>query len=303
MFPDADGLSDAEMQALAREMNLSETTFVLSPTDAGRAARAAYRMRIFTPARELPFAGHPSIGTAWLQADEGRLDVPRDGVGETRQEVTVGVLPLTIEMVSGRPGVVTMTQADARILRRLDESERRELANALGLQESDLGWSDPDGSEHDASLVPPAVVSTGLPFLVAPMRRLDRLAALESTSGAAAAPLCRRVGADGLALVARGSMGAVGDADVHVRMLDDPVASGFAEDPGTGSAAGTIGTYLGHLAGARDETRVVVIEQGVEIGRPSRLVTEVQFDANQMPVRVRVAGETVPVIEGWVTLP
>jgi trans-2,3-dihydro-3-hydroxyanthranilate isomerase len=291
------------MQALAREMNLSETTFVLTPTDAGRAAGAAYRMRIFTPARELPFAGHPSIGTAWLQADEGRIDVPRDGVAETRQEITVGVLPLSIEMAAGRPGVVTMTQADARIMRRLDEPERRELAGALGLDESDFGWSDPDGNEHDSLQVPPAVVSTGLPFLVAPMRRLDRLAALNSASGAAAAPLCRRIGADGLALVARGSTGAVRNADVHVRMLDDPVASGFAEDPATGSAAGTIGTYLGHLAGAIDETRVVVIEQGVEIGRPSRLVSEVRFDAHQMPVRVRVSGETVPVIEGWVTLP
>src|SRR5918999_3448257 len=87
VFPETEGLSDAEMQAVAREMNLSETTFVLPPTDEGRAAGAAYRMRIFTPARELPFAGHPSIGTAWLQADEGRLHVPPDGVAEFRQEI------------------------------------------------------------------------------------------------------------------------------------------------------------------------------------------------------------------------
>src|ERR671915_279405 len=87
IFPEAEGLSDAEMQSLAREMNLSETTFVLPPTDEGRAAGADYRMRIFTPARELPFAGHPTIGTAWLQADEGRLTAPADGICLARQEI------------------------------------------------------------------------------------------------------------------------------------------------------------------------------------------------------------------------
>src|SRR5918992_1262622 len=87
IFPEAEGLSDAEMQSLAREMNLSETTFVLPPTDEGRAAGADYRMRIFTPTRELPFAGHPAIGTAWLQAEEGRLTAPADGICLARQEI------------------------------------------------------------------------------------------------------------------------------------------------------------------------------------------------------------------------
>src|SRR5918992_3739585 len=103
VFLEAEGLGDTEMQALAREMNLSETTFVLPPTDEGRAAGANYRMRIFTPARELPFAGHPSIGTAWVQADEGRLGLPRDGVTEIRQELLAGVLPLSIETRDGHP--------------------------------------------------------------------------------------------------------------------------------------------------------------------------------------------------------
>src|SRR3989304_6218653 len=101
VFPEAEGLSDAEMQGLAREMNCSETTFVLPPTDAGSARGADYRLRIFTPGVELPFAGHPSIGTAWVLADEGRfaLTTPRT---EIRQELAIGARPLSPS--GGAPG-------------------------------------------------------------------------------------------------------------------------------------------------------------------------------------------------------
>ena len=95
VFTDADGLTDGEMQALAREMNLSETAFVLPPTTAGSAAGASHRLRIFTPGKELPFAGHPAIGAAWILADEGliALEGPRHLV---RQEMAAGVTRLAI---------------------------------------------------------------------------------------------------------------------------------------------------------------------------------------------------------------
>jgi trans-2,3-dihydro-3-hydroxyanthranilate isomerase len=302
VFPEAEGLSDAEMQMIAREMNLSETSFVVAPTPAGAAEDATYRMRIFMPRRELPFAGHPSLGTAWVLADDRRFPL-ESPFTEVRQEVGIGVLPLRIAVSGDTVGDVMMTQGVARILGGLSPADLNALAAALGVTTDAFGWTDPSGESHDVTLVPPRVASTGLTFLVVPFRDRAVLRGVASTAGAAAAALVRAVGADGLALVAPGSDGAVARADVHVRMLDDLATSGISEDPATGSAAGPIAVYLGHLAGARAETREIVIEQGVEIGRPSRLVAQVDFDANEMPREVRVGGSIVPLIEGWLELP
>ena len=98
VFLDAAGLDDAEMQALAREMNLSETCFVVPVTATGRDGGADYRLRIFTPGRELPFAGHPSIGTAWVMTDEGHVPL-RVPLTTLRQEVAIGVLPITLAVL------------------------------------------------------------------------------------------------------------------------------------------------------------------------------------------------------------
>jgi len=110
VFPDADGLSDDEMQALAREMNISETCFVLPPTDDGAAEGADYRVRIFTPGRELPFAGHPAIGTAWVLADEGRFDLAQPSI-RVRQESPSACCHCRSQ---SRP---TMTRGTCRLLR------------------------------------------------------------------------------------------------------------------------------------------------------------------------------------------
>jgi trans-2,3-dihydro-3-hydroxyanthranilate isomerase len=116
VFPEAEGLSDTEMQAIAREMNLSESAFVLPATDEGKAHGADYRLRIFTPGMELPFAGHPSIGTAWVLATDGRFDL-RPPRTEVRQELPIGVLPVSLAVgkkSGGQPtiGEVTMTQGE-----------------------------------------------------------------------------------------------------------------------------------------------------------------------------------------------
>src|SRR3954447_17977697 len=139
VFPDAAGLTDEEMQALAREMNISETCFVLEPTPEGAAENADYRVRIFTPGRELPFAGHPAIGTAWVLADEGRiaLDGPATDV---RHEVAIGVLPLRVESRSGKPGMVTMTQWPPETLYVLEPDEVAELCEALEVSTDAIGW-------------------------------------------------------------------------------------------------------------------------------------------------------------------
>lgn len=300
VFPIAEGLADEEMQAIAREMNLSETTFVLPPTDAGLAEGATYRMRIFTPGLELPFAGHPSIGTAWVLADERRFAL-REPAIEVSQEVAIGVLPLAIEVRDGRPGAVQMTQGTPHLLDALDPADLPALAAALEVGEDAFGWTDTDGTAYGAAQVPPRAATTGAPYLVVPFREAATLAAVRSERNAAAAVVARRYGSDSVALVAPGNLGVIADADVHARVLVDP-AVGIQEDPATGGAAGPIAVYLGTLGGAQDERRHLIIEQGVEVGRPSRLEVEVSFYSEGTARSVRLTGRTVPILEGWLEL-
>ncbi len=301
VFPAATGLTDVEMQAIAREMNLSETTFVLPTTPEGAAAGATYRMRIFTPGLELPFAGHPSVGTAWVLADEGAFPLAGP-VTEVRQEIAIGVLPLAVEVADGRPGAVTMTQGAPELRAPVSPAELAPLAEALGVTPEALGWTDADGTVHDAGRVPPRVVTTGLPYLVVPFRERAVLAGVASDRNAAASIVARRHGCDSVALVAPGNAGAIADADVHVRVLVDP-AVGIQEDPATGSAAGPVAVYLGVLGGAQDEWRHLVIEQGVEIGRPSRLDVQASFYSDGQPRSVRLTGRTVPMLSGSLDMP
>ncbi|MGH2466148.1 MAG: PhzF family phenazine biosynthesis protein [Candidatus Limnocylindrales bacterium] len=302
VFPEAARLSEVEMQALAAEMNLSETAFVLPPTPAGRAAGAEYRVRIFMPRRELPFAGHPVVGTAWVLADEGRLDLTGP-VTEVRNELGVGVLPLTIARdPDGRPGLVTMTQGQPRLLEPLGGPEQGELAAALGVGRDAFGWTAAGGVLLTAAEAPPRLISTGLPYLVVPFRDRRVLAEVATERAGAATAIARRHDSDSVALVGPGTGGAILDADVHVRVLCDPT-SGVLEDPATGSAAGPIAVYLGMLAGAREAGLRLIIEQGVEIGRPSRLDVSVAFDGAGAPASVRLSGRVVPILAGTVSLP
>lgn len=305
VFTDADEMSDDEMQAVAREMMLSETTFVTRPTAAGAAAGADYRLRIFTPTVELPFAGHPSIGAAWVMADDGRLAL--DGAGDgirVHQEVSVGVLPLdlSVDISEARPRVreITLGMATPELIYRVPADELDELAETLEVRSSELRW--PGEVEKGGQRRAPAVISCGLPYLVVPFSRIDLLADLESSHALALARFGETYGADSAALVASGRTGAVPDADVHVRVFSDP-RTGTSEDAATGSAAGPICVFLGYLAGRRGATHRLVIEQGVEMGRPSRLVAEVDFGVDGEPTAARVTGSVVPIAEGWVELP
>lgn len=295
VFPDAAGLSDVEMQALARETNLSETTFVLPVSAAGRTAGADYRVRIFTPGEELPFAGHPSLGTAWVLAGLGRLALS-GSVVTVRQEVGVGVLPLALALADGRVGEITLTTPAPRVLKELTADEAADLARALGLDSSVLGWPAAVG------VALPAVIWCGLPTLVVPVAQRAPLAALDARVALTMAEVVARHGVDTVALVAPGSSGAAAGADVHVRVLCDP-RTGIVEDPATGSAAAPIAVALGRLARRRNATERTVIEQGVEMGRPSRLTAEADFDADGGPVAARVTGRVVGVAEGRFELP
>src|SRR6266702_4824805 len=137
VFPETSELTDERMQQIAREMNLSETVFVLPPKD----ENALRRLRIFTPTQELPFAGHPVVGTWYCLAREGMVPLPENGTGwaHIKQEVGIGVLPVDIEFKDGDPSQVVMTQGKFEIVNEIEDwQEQAEIARALGLAREDL---------------------------------------------------------------------------------------------------------------------------------------------------------------------
>lgn len=285
VFPEADGISDEDMLKIAREMNLSETVFVLPARD----EQTLRRLRIFTPAREIPFAGHPVVGTWNALAREGIVALPKDGDGWTRiqQEVGIGVLPVDIEFKDGQPVQVVMTQGDFEIRGEIDDlHEQADIARALGLDREDL----------DESL-PIQIISTGLPTLAVPIRSLHDLRDCR-VNAALLADAYTRADATACYAFTRETI-AVGIARAHARLFAP--ADNIAEDPATGSAAGSLGAYLIHhnaiSVEPRDGTFSFVIEQGDFINRPSRINIEIKGAPSAIE-QVRVGGPSVVVVEG-----
>ncbi len=276
---EAAGLSDAEMQAIAREMNCSETTFLLPPTRPDCAAR----VRIFTPAREIPFAGHPTIGTAWVLATEKLL--PENSLRFNLEE-GIGPVEVTLEGDPARPGFLWMRHGAARFGPEL--TNRDGFARALGLAGSDL-----------LAGAPVRTGSTGSAFLYIPLRdrevadraRLDVPALLAAQGGGPNL---------GVFVFAPDSDPKAGR--VYSRMFA-PHTSGIPEDPATGSASGPLGAYLverGLVAPA--ETVDIVSEQGTRMGRPSFIRIRVGMSAGRIR-EILVGGSVVPVIEGRLRVP
>jgi trans-2,3-dihydro-3-hydroxyanthranilate isomerase len=282
VFPDAGGLTTMEMQCLAREMNLSETTFVLP----ARAPEADFRVRIFTPAAELPFAGHPIVGTHWVLAHLGRIDLV-EPVTEVRFELGVGVLPAHLHVAAGQVERVVMTQ-DRPTFHAVLEG-LTDLAAGLGL---------PAQAIRDTEL-PVQVVSTGVPQMMVPVRSLAEVQdlAADELNVAALNRACRAVDTECVMVFTRETERA--EVDVHVRMFAPLL--GVPEDPATGSANGGLGAYLVHHRAVplSSPTIQIVSEQGAELARPSTLYVEVDHE-NGEPTAVRVGGQVVPVVEGFV---
>lgn len=262
---DADALSDATMLATARETRLSETTFVQRPTAAG----ADYRNRIFSPPGEMPFAGHPSLGTAVavarLRGESGARYV---------QQTHAGLQPVEVAL-DGELARASMVQEPPRLGAHPDACD---VMAAAGLAAGD---AHPD--------LAPQVVSTGAPHLMAPLRDHGALARAAPRPG-----------------VLRELLGAVGAIVLYLAVHDAPraraAARGFfldgpavVEDPATGSAAGPLLAYLREHAAAASDSLLVV--QGTEMGRPSTITCDWAQD------RPRVSGDVVVVAEGHVLLP
>ena len=222
VFPEAEGLTDEQMMKIAREMNLSETVFVLqNESDDSRVLR---RLRIFTPVREIPFAGHPIVGTWNALARQGVVPLPADGNGWQRifHEVGIGVLPVDIEFKDGQPVQVVMTQGPFEILDEIDDAhEQAEVALALGLAREDLDESLPIQS-----------ITTGLPCLAVPVRSLADLRDCRINATLLGEIYTRR-GAAGCHAFSRETL-EVGTSRAHARFFAP--ADNIPEDPATGSA-------------------------------------------------------------------
>jgi trans-2,3-dihydro-3-hydroxyanthranilate isomerase len=282
VFPDAEGLTSEEMQKLAREMNLSETTFVLPPQAPG----ADFKVRIFTPAAELPFAGHPVVGTHWVLAHLGRTEL-KAPVTEVRFELGVGVLPADLEVAEGRVERVVITSGQAQFLAMMEDVG--DLAAALGTSAEAI---------TDTGL-PVQVVSTGIATLMVPIRSLTEVQEMDPSrlNVAALGETCRPLGTETVMVFALETERP--EATVHVRMFAPTL--GVPEDPATGSANGTLGAYLVHhqVVPVSDGTNHFVSEQGAEMGRPSSLDLLVDRSGGEV-TRVRVGGRVVPMVEGSV---
>ena len=270
VFPDAQGLTDFQLQQIAREMNLSETVFVLPPTDQA----AVVRLRIFTPTQEIPFAGHPVLGTFYVLAQLGLIAIT-DGVTRLMQECNIGLFPVELHAREGRVTHVVMTQPKPLFLGSVDEPEDLfDISKALGL------------SIHQIvdTKKPVMVVSTGLPVVIVP-------------DAAAIVEVCERVGTNGIMVFT--TMTVEDHSTVHTRMFAPAI--GILEDPATGSASGAMGAYLVHNGLVEvGPTTEVIVEQGYEIGRPARILVQIESDDDAIQ-EVKVGGQCVMVVKGTLT--
>ena len=270
VFLDAGGLSTERMQAIARETNLSETTFIL-PGDLAVEKENGIRVRIFTVREELPFAGHPTLGTAFVLRGQS-------GVAEVRLALNVGAVPVRFEDPAGQPVFGEMTQKDPEFGSTHDP---RAIAEAAGLTPADF---DPS--------VPIQTVSTGIPYTIAALRSLRTLQSLRLDVHRATEYLARS-GGRFFYFVSRETVDP--KARLHARML---FYNG--EDPATGSAAGCCSAWMVANGVAASDERVL-IEQGLEMHRPSCIFVRATKRDNQV-INVRVGGNCVEVLRGEVTL-
>src|SRR5215203_478991 len=289
VFPEAEGLSDEVMMQIAREMNLSETVFVLPPVS--QTGEVLRRLRIFTPRREIPFAGHPIVGTWAALAQEGVVPLPDGGNGLQRifHEVGIRILPVDIEFKDGKPVQVVMTQGAFEIIHEIDDAhEQAEVARALGLNREDL----------DESL-PIQVITTGLSCLAVPVRSLADLRDVRVDAGRLA-EIYTRHGGTGCHAFTRETL-EVGASRAHARFFAP--ADNIPEDPATGSACGALGAYLVHHGALTLEPEnnryKFVIEQGDFINRPSRIYLDVKGQKGNVE-EVKVGGSAVLVARGEV---
>lgn len=277
---DADRLTAAQMQAVAREFNLSETVFLSAPRNPVNTAR----VRIFTPAREVPFAGHPLIGSAVLIAERDGADIIARQELIVALELESGIVHCAVRKNSQR---ITRAQfALPRLPVKLGEADSGAAAAALGLDLDDIGFA-----QHR-----PTIYSAGFPFTFVPVRSRAAIAR--------ARPDMSHWGR----LTAEPGSGAcflytheteVATHHIHARMFAPPF--GIAEDPATGSAAAAFAGLAMEFERPEDGEHILIIEQGLEMGRPSEIVLTMEVAAGEL-AGAAISGEAIVVMRGEIDI-
>jgi trans-2,3-dihydro-3-hydroxyanthranilate isomerase len=271
---DAEGLSTKAMQAIATEFNYSETTFVLPPRDRAHDAE----VRIFTVRSEIPFAGHPNVGTAFVLASRAKTPPAR-----LLFEEKAGLVPVEISSANGK---VTNAELTApQTLTRLTQVSAEKVSACLSLSESDIRTD-----RHQ-----PHIISVGLPFLAVEVASREALKRARPNADAFARTLPID-GNDAIYFYTRDVSASEAPCAVQARMLH-PGASGLTEDPATGSATAAAAALFADLDGARDSEFKITIGQGFDMGRPSILLTRVRKQGGKV-VSAHVGGSCVFMMEG-----
>jgi len=278
VLPDARGLDDQAMRTLAREFNYSETAFVFPPEDPAHTRR----VRIFTPASELPFAGHPTVGTAYILAAIGEIPLAGDLTRIVLEE-GVGPVPVAIRAQGGRP---VFSQLSAAKMPEYGPTPPppEEIAAVYGLHPQDMLGGD-WGME---------AVSCGVPFLFVPLRGREALARIRLDRQRYDQVLAPYWAREAFLFCFEPERAG---SDLRARMFAPYM--GIAEDPATGAAATALAGYLGRHAPSSLPTQRWVVEQGFEMGRPSILEVEMDQAGGQVQA-VRVGGASVLVSEGFI---
>jgi trans-2,3-dihydro-3-hydroxyanthranilate isomerase len=264
-----DLISSQEMQQIAREINYSETTFITSfePIDGG------YPVRIFTPTTELPFAGHPTLGTAYI-IQKYLIETPVDRVNLNYQ---IGQIPVDIYYQNNEIETLWMHQNLPQFSEPLNPQE---LAPVIGL--------DPDQIDPNYPIVP---VSTGLPFIIVPLVNLEAIERARLNLNLYF-DYVQNLPAQAILLCCRETVNP--DRQLHVRVFTE--CFGIPEDPATGSANGCLAAYLAEYEYFGDRSIDITVEQGIEMGRPSLLYLQASRDLDRW--RVSVGGKVIPIATG-----
>lgn len=273
VFPNGRGIPDAAMQHIARELNLSECTFILPPDDPAH----DYRVRIFTPASELPMAGHPTIGTAFVLAVEQMINTA-EAQTQIILEEGIGPVPVTVDFKDGQPVMAKMRQLLPTFMGQVED--RQLVAEVLSLQTDDL-----------LDTYPLEIISCGVPYLMIPLKDLRAIQNIKLRLD-----LYERLinGLPANALFIFTPQTLLPTSTVHARMFAPEI--GIVEDPATGSACGPLGSYLVKYGLAR--AGKLIAEQGFEIGRKSLIHIEIEGTPDAITA-VYVGGQAVFVGEGF----
>lgn len=272
VFTEAQGLSSLEMGKIAREMNLSETTFVLPPTK----PEADFKVRIFTPATEIPFAGHPTLGTAYVMAEKGSATGT-----ELKLELNIGVIPVRLTIRNGRIEFVQMTQSRPNFGSSFENISG--LAKAVSVPESEIL----------ETRLPTEVISCGMPILIVPVKSLKAVQGAEP-DGQMIKNLLKDFEAKLVLIFTTETLDA--GSTVHARLFAPSI--GVMEDPAPGAAGGPVASYLfKHKLVEDKDVHKMICETGFEIERPSLIYMDIDVQDSAI-TGIRVGGYVAMVAEG-----